>query len=85
MSTPRHPQTGQFTGDQDSTPDTWANLAGSLPTHDTELMVSHEGQPSVATQNLTHGAPAPEVDNGTTPGQVVGATPGQVIGGPVPA
>ena len=28
----------------------WSDLAGSLPTHQDEVMASHEGQPTVAEQ-----------------------------------
>ncbi len=78
MSTPaRHPVSGQFTQQDQGAEDT--------RTHQGELMASHEGQPTVAEQALTHGAGLPDVDLGTPPGTVVGATPGQVIGGAVPA
>lgn len=86
MSTPRHPASGQFVHqDQGGAADQWADLAGSLPTHDGEVMASHEGQPTVAEQDRTHGAGLPDVDLGPEPGTVVGATPGQVIGGAIPA
>jgi hypothetical protein len=40
----------------------WGDFEG--PTHQDELMISHEGQPSVAVQNLTHGAGTPPEDRG---------------------
>ncbi len=80
MSTPdRHPVSGQFVQQDQGTAGT------SLPTHQDEIMASHEGQPTVAEQDRTHGVGLPDIDLGTSPGTVVGATPGQVIGGAVPA
>jgi hypothetical protein len=35
-----------------------------LPDHDTEVMASHEGLPTVAEQNQTHGAASPQPDHG---------------------
>jgi len=44
-----------------------------LPTHDMEIMASHEGRPTVATQDRVNGAGIPAVDNGPDPrGGVVG-------------
>lgn len=34
-------------------------------THETEIMASHGGQPSVAEQSASHGAPLPAADHGT--------------------
>jgi hypothetical protein len=39
-----------------------ADLAADL--HSREVMAHHEGQPSIAVQDATHGAPAPPVDRG---------------------
>jgi hypothetical protein len=36
-------------------------------THDGEVMAAHQGQPSIAVQSATHGAPLPGVDNGPDP------------------
>jgi hypothetical protein len=35
-----------------------------LPDHDTEVMAAHSGQPSIETQDKTHGAGIPAVDRG---------------------
>jgi hypothetical protein len=35
-----------------------------LPTHQDEIMASHEGQPSISVQSATHGAPLPAADLG---------------------
>ena len=35
-----------------------------LPVHQDEVMSAHQGAPSIAVQNATHGAPAPEPDYG---------------------
>jgi hypothetical protein len=35
-----------------------------LPTHELEVLSSHEGSPSVVVQNATHGAPAAVPDHG---------------------
>jgi hypothetical protein len=43
-----------------------------LPTHDIEIMSSHSGLPSVATQDRVNGAGLPSIDRGTLPGTVVG-------------
>ncbi len=60
MSTPRHPQTGQFTAGQGG--------AGSLPTHDDEVMNAHDpNSPPLAVQDTTHGAGLPAVDRGQVP------------------
>ncbi|HEY2306957.1 MAG TPA: hypothetical protein VGI05_13845 [Streptosporangiaceae bacterium] len=49
-----------------STDQAWADLAGSLPTHQDEVMAAaHEGQPSPEVQDRTHGAGSPAVDLGT--------------------
>ena len=48
----------------------WEGLCGSLPSHQDEVMASHDGRPSVAVQSATHGAPMPAVDNGPDPGTV---------------
>jgi hypothetical protein len=49
----------------------WPDLAGSLPTHQDEVMASHQGAPSIAQQSATHGAPAPAEDLGPEPGTVI--------------
>jgi len=43
-----------------------------LPTYDIEIMASHQGRPTVATQNQANGAPSPAPDYGPDPGSVVG-------------
>jgi hypothetical protein len=43
-----------------------------LPTHADEIMASHEGRPTVATQDRVNGAGLPAVDDGPDPGSVVG-------------
>jgi hypothetical protein len=43
---------------------TWDDLAGSLPTHQAEVMAAHQGAPSMTVQSETHGAPMPEPDLG---------------------
>lgn len=50
----------------------WADLAGSLPAHEDEVMASHEGRPTVAEQNVAHGVPAPEPDYGQSDQQKYG-------------
>ena len=50
----------------------WEGLCGSLPSHQDEVMASHEGRPTVAVQSATHGAPLPSVDDGPDPGSVTG-------------
>jgi hypothetical protein len=40
-------------------------ISPGLPSHAEELMAAHQGQPTMAEQSLTHGAPMPAVDNGT--------------------
>jgi hypothetical protein len=50
--TGRHAASGQYTADP------------QLPTHQDELMASHEGSPSIAVQAQTHGAGIPAVDRG---------------------
>ena len=56
----------------------WDALCGDLPSHQDALMDGYGGgQPSVAEQDRTHGAPLiggglPAVDNGPRPGSVVG-------------
>jgi hypothetical protein len=47
-----------------TTDQAWRDLAGSLPTHQDELGVGHLGAPSIAVQDVTHGAPAPAEDRG---------------------
>jgi hypothetical protein len=47
----------------------WAQLCGRLPDHQTEVMAAHGGQPTIAEQDRTHGAPfigggLPAVDKG---------------------
>jgi hypothetical protein len=41
------------------------DLAAGLPVHEDELMASHQGQPTVAEQDRTHGAGIPAEDRGT--------------------
>jgi hypothetical protein len=40
-------------------------ISPDLPSHLAEVMAAHEGQPSMAEQSRTHGAPLPAVDEGT--------------------
>jgi hypothetical protein len=47
---------------QDAALQVHADLAADL--HSREVLAAHEGQPSIAVQNATHGAPAPPVDRG---------------------
>jgi hypothetical protein len=47
-----------------STDQAWADLAGSLPVHQGELMASHEGRPTVAVQDQNNGRGLPPVDRG---------------------
>jgi hypothetical protein len=42
----------------------WEDLAAGLPTHQDELETAHQGAPSLAVQDATHGAPAPAEDRG---------------------
>ena len=42
----------------------WEDLAAGLPVHQDEVMAAHQGAPSVAVQDVTHGAPAPAEDRG---------------------
>ena len=42
----------------------WVDLAAGLPTHQDEVMAAHQGRPTMAVQDETHGAPAPEPDLG---------------------
>jgi len=55
-----------------TTPDAWGEMCGALPTHQDEIMASHEGRPTVAVQNRENGAGIPPTDNGLDPGTVVG-------------
>ena len=41
---------------------TWDDFPG--PRHEDEVMAAHQGAPSVAVQDVTHGAPAPAEDRG---------------------
>ena len=41
--------------------------AGDTRTHQDEIRAAHQGAPSIAVQNATHGAPAPAVDKGPDP------------------
>jgi hypothetical protein len=50
----------------------WQDLSGDLPAHSDEIMAAHSGQPTIAEQSATHGAPLPRVDNGPDPGTVTG-------------
>ncbi len=47
---------------QDAARQVAADLAADL--HSQEIMTGHQGAPSIAVQNATHGAPAPEPDLG---------------------
>jgi hypothetical protein len=47
-----------------STGPSWEDLAGDLPAHADEVMAAHQGAPSIAEQNASHGAPAPPGDRG---------------------
>jgi hypothetical protein len=51
--TDRHPASGRYVA-----------ASPQLPTHQDELMSAHEGRPTVAEQNVTHGAGIPAVDKG---------------------
>ena len=42
----------------------WADLAGDLPVHQDEVETAHQGEPSPAVQDKTHGAPRPPEDRG---------------------
>ena len=42
-----------------------AQMRGGGP-HGAEVMAAHQGAPSIAVQNATHGAPAPAPDRGTS-------------------
>ena len=44
--------------------DVHAAMSPGLPYHEDEVLAAHEGQPSIAVQNATHGAGLPEVDQG---------------------
>ena len=41
---------------------TWDDFPG--PRHEDEVMAAHQGRPTLAVQDETHGAPAPEPDLG---------------------
>jgi hypothetical protein len=41
-----------------------AAMSPGLPYHEDEIFTSHEGQPSIAEQDRTHGAGLPAVDRG---------------------
>ena len=41
-----------------------AACAAPVSAHSVEVMAHHEGQPSIAVQSKTHGAPLPAVDLG---------------------
>jgi hypothetical protein len=47
---------------QDAAHQVHADLAANL--HSQEVLAAAGGQPSIAVQNATHGAPAPPVDRG---------------------
>lgn len=53
-------------------PDSFAGLCGSLPGHHTEVMTAHEGRPTVAEQDRTHGAGLPAEDRGMSDQQKYG-------------
>jgi len=44
--------------------DVHAAMSPGLPYHEDEIFTSHEGQPSIAEQDRTHGAGLPAVDRG---------------------
>ena len=45
------------------------DLRGDLPDHNTEVMASHPGQPTVAQQDRTHGVGLPPPDLGNDDSQ----------------
>lgn len=47
-----------------STQQEWADLSAGLPAHEDEVMAAHQGAPSIAVQDATHGAPSPAEDRG---------------------
>jgi hypothetical protein len=49
-------------------PATFDDLCGSLPSHHSEVMTAHEGRPTVAEQDRTHGAGLPPADHGVAEG-----------------
>jgi hypothetical protein len=51
------------------------SISPGLPAHQDEVMAAHQGAPSIAVQNATHGAPAPPVDNGTSDQVKYGSVP----------
>lgn len=63
MTTPGYGGEQGLPASQDSGP-SWAALAGGLPTHDDEVRAAHEGRPTMAEQDRTHGAGMPAEDRG---------------------
>ena len=55
-----------------TTPDAWDELCGALPSHQDEIMASHQGRPTMAVQDRVNGAGLPPIDDGPDPGTVVG-------------
>lgn len=51
----------------------WEDLADGLPTHHGEVMAAHEGRPTLAEQDKSHGAGLPAADNGADETQKYGA------------
>jgi hypothetical protein len=49
---------------------TWQDFDGSR--HEDEVMAAYSGQPTIAEQSATHGAPLPPADDGPDPGSVTG-------------
>jgi hypothetical protein len=49
-----------------TTPETFADLRGTLPEHHAEVMTAHEGRPTLAVQDATHTPGLPEEDRGMT-------------------
>jgi hypothetical protein len=45
-------------------PGSFDELRGSLPSHHEELLVAHEGRPTISTQDRRHGAGLPAADHG---------------------
>jgi hypothetical protein len=56
-------------------PDSFDDLRGALPSHHEELLVGHEGRPTVSTQDRRHGAGKPAPDRGAGEEQKYGGKP----------
>ena len=50
-------------------------ISPDLPSHETEVMAAHGGQPTIAEQDRTHGAGIPPVDNGQSDAVKYGSAP----------